>query len=39
METTYDTDKATIPAWNSAAPQQIAADKVNELYLPDGRRP
>ena len=39
METTYDADKHPIPSWNSEAPTGIAANKVNELYLPEGRRP
>jgi flavin-dependent dehydrogenase len=39
METVYDADKAPIPAWNCDAPAETGASKVNELYLPDGRKP
>jgi flavin-dependent dehydrogenase len=39
MDTTYDARKQPIPAWNSEAPADIDANKVNEMYLPDGRRP
>jgi flavin-dependent dehydrogenase len=39
METQYDENKKKIPAWTAAPAPEIAANKANELFLPDGRRP
>ena len=39
MESLYEEGKKPIPAWFSAAPPDVAGNKVNELYLPSGRRP
>jgi flavin-dependent dehydrogenase len=39
METMYDATKHPIQPWNGAPPADMGADKVNELYLPDGRKP
>jgi flavin-dependent dehydrogenase len=39
MESLYDENKKAIPAWTAAAPPEIAQNKVNELYLPEGRKP
>lgn len=39
MESLYPPDKKTMPAWSDAAPPEIAANKLNELYLPSGPRP
>jgi flavin-dependent dehydrogenase len=36
MESLYPPEKKAIPAWTDAAPDDIAANKVNELYLPVG---
>jgi flavin-dependent dehydrogenase len=36
MESLYPRDKKQIPDWNSEAPPGVAANKVNELILPDG---
>src|SRR5207244_772907 len=39
MDSMYDAEKEPIPAWTANAPPEVAANKVNELYLPEGRRP
>jgi len=39
METLYPPGKAPIPPWNAGTPAEQAANKANELVLPDGRRP
>jgi flavin-dependent dehydrogenase len=39
MESTYDAQKHAIPTWDAGAPPEIAANKVNELFLPSGPRP
>jgi len=39
METLYEEGKAKIPAWSAGAAPEIAGNKVNELFLPEGRRP
>jgi flavin-dependent dehydrogenase len=39
MESLYPPDKKPIPSWNAGAPQDAAPQKVNELVLPEGRRP
>ena len=36
MEALYPVDKKSIPAWTADSPAEIANNKVNELYLPDG---
>jgi flavin-dependent dehydrogenase len=37
MESLYPPQKKSIPSWNTGAPPEIAANKVNELFLPEGR--
>jgi flavin-dependent dehydrogenase len=39
MESLYPPEKPTIPPWNAGTPADKAAHKVNELMLPEGRRP
>ena len=39
MESLYPTGKPPIPRGTPAPPPAEATDKVNELFLPDGRRP
>ncbi len=39
MESLYPAGKTPIPPWNAGIPADQAADKANELILPDGRRP
>ena len=39
MESLYPPDKSKIPSWNAGVPVDEAQDKVNELMLPEGRRP
>ena len=39
MESTYASPKPPIPAWDAGAPADAAAHKVNELFLPEGRKP
>jgi flavin-dependent dehydrogenase len=36
LESLYPPEKKGIPAWSEAAPPEVAANKVNELFLPDG---
>jgi flavin-dependent dehydrogenase len=36
MESLYPPEKKPIPTWTAEAPPDIVANKVNELYLPDG---
>jgi flavin-dependent dehydrogenase len=36
LESLYPPDKKTIPTWTAEAPPEVAANKVNELYLPEG---
>ena len=36
MESLYPPDKKPIPSWTEEAPPEVAANKVNELFLPDG---
>jgi flavin-dependent dehydrogenase len=38
MESLYPPEKKTIPSWTAEAPPEIAANKVNELFLPEGPR-
>jgi flavin-dependent dehydrogenase len=39
MESLYAEDKSVPQAWNSGTPPEIAATKLNELYLPSGPMP
>jgi flavin-dependent dehydrogenase len=39
MEELYEAGKSPIPPWNAAAPPEVAANKMNELFLPDGTKP
>jgi flavin-dependent dehydrogenase len=39
MEALYPQGHAQIPSWNAGTAQDLAPEKVNELTLPDGRRP
>jgi flavin-dependent dehydrogenase len=39
MESLYPPGKKVIPTWDAEAPPQVAANKVNELFLPSGPRP
>lgn len=39
MESLYPPDKTPPKMWDAGTPPEIAANKVNELYLPEGRRP
>lgn len=39
METTYSSGKEKPDQWNSGTPEEVAANKMNELYLPEGTRP
>ncbi len=39
METQYQAGKKPPSAWDSGTPPEVAANKVNELILPEGRRP
>jgi hypothetical protein len=39
MESLYEPGKPPIPPWDAGAPPEIAQNKVNELILPEGRRP
>jgi flavin-dependent dehydrogenase len=39
MESLYPPGKRPIPPWNAGAPQDAAPQKVNELIVPEGRRP
>jgi flavin-dependent dehydrogenase len=39
MESLYPPGKSPIPPWNAGTPADKAEDKVNELMLPEGRRP
>ena len=36
LESLYSTDKKAIPLWTAEAPPEVAANKVNELFLPEG---
>jgi flavin-dependent dehydrogenase len=36
MESLYPPDKRAIQSWTAEAPPEVAGNKVNELYLPDG---
>jgi flavin-dependent dehydrogenase len=39
MESLYSAGKTAPSGWNSGTPPEIAANKVNELILPEGHRP
>ena len=39
LESTYPPGKAPIPPWHEGTPAAKAAHKVNELILPEGRKP
>jgi hypothetical protein len=39
MESLYPANKKPPKAWNSGTPPEIAANKKNELFLPEGLRP
>jgi flavin-dependent dehydrogenase len=39
MEELYEAGKSPIPPWNATPPPEVAANKVNELFLPDGTKP
>jgi flavin-dependent dehydrogenase len=39
MESLYPSGKTPPNQWNSGTPPEVAANKVNELFLPEGRRP
>jgi flavin-dependent dehydrogenase len=36
MESLYPPEKKPIPMWTAEAPREVAANKVNELHLPEG---
>jgi flavin-dependent dehydrogenase len=36
MESLYPPDKKGIPAWTTQAPPDVVANKVNELFIPEG---
>ncbi len=39
METLYPEGKKSIPTWSAGTAPEVAANKANELFLPDGRKP
>jgi hypothetical protein len=39
MESLYYNGKVPPPRWDSGTPPEVAANKVNELILPEGQRP
>jgi flavin-dependent dehydrogenase len=39
MESLYPEDKVPPPSWDSGTPPEVAANKANELILPEGLRP
>ena len=39
MESLYPADKQPIPTWNAGTPPEIAENKENELFLPEGNKP
>jgi flavin-dependent dehydrogenase len=39
MESLYNEDKPPIPSWSAGAPQDQTDHKMNELFLPEGKRP
>ncbi len=36
LESLYPPDKKAIPSWTAEAPPEVVANKVNELFLPEG---
>lgn len=36
MESLYGADKKAIPGWTDEAPKEVAMNKLNELFLPEG---
>jgi hypothetical protein len=36
LESLYPPDKKKIPTWSEEAPPEVQANKVNELFLPEG---
>jgi len=39
MESLYEPGKRAIPSWNKGIPVHESQDKLNELHLPEGKRP
>ena len=39
MESLYEPGKEIPLAWDSGTPEEVAANKLNELYLPEGVKP
>ena len=39
MESLYGDDKQAIPSWSAGASPEVAQTKMNELFLPTGRKP
>jgi flavin-dependent dehydrogenase len=39
MESLQPPDKNRIPSWNAGTPAEIATNKENELFLPEGKKP
>jgi hypothetical protein len=39
MESLHAPGKQPFPTWHAGAPQDITENKVNELILPEGRKP
>jgi len=39
MESLYDENKTAPKRWDSGTPDEVAATKLNELFLPDGPKP
>ena len=39
MESLYPADKKPLSQWDAGTPQDLAENKVNELFLPEGKRP
>jgi len=39
MESLYDSAKTAPKSWNAGTPEEIAANKINELFLPEGAKP
>ena len=39
MESTYEEGKGPPPMWDSGTPPEIASNKLNELFLPEGYKP
>ncbi len=38
LESLYPPDKKAIPSWTETPPPEVAANKVNELFLPEGTK-